>query len=142
ALRVGVGHEAVVGVRHHLPGDAPAVLEPAALRVLAAALDEALPEVVDLGLRHAPHLEREGLAELEVVAAVVGVEPLAAHLEGDAGEPGTREHLAVREHGRVELGRLAATLLVHEERPSLDLRHAGTPSPPLARLLERATGDR
>ena len=52
------------GRGHDLPGDTEAVLQPAALAGLAA-VDERVPEPVDLGLVGAGHHEGDGLVELE-----------------------------------------------------------------------------
>ena len=72
-----------------LPGDAELVLQPAAGALLAAALGERVPVVVDLGLVVAADLEGDGLVELELRAAVEGEELLAVGLELD-GQYGTR----------------------------------------------------
>ena len=71
-LPSGSGAAEVVAhlARHDLPGDAEAVLEPAAGAVLTAALDERLPVAVDLGLVGAVDLEGDGLGEGELRAAV------------------------------------------------------------------------
>src|SRR5690606_19301640 len=105
ARRVRVAAEFVERRGDYLPGDAEAVLEPAAHRLLASALLQALPVVVDLLLVLAAHVHGDGFRELEVRAAVVGVETLPAHPERHARTV-ARDDLAVREHGGVELGRL------------------------------------
>jgi hypothetical protein len=56
---------------HNLPGEAKLILQPAALlRLRIAALGQPLPVVVYLLLRRALDLERDGLVELENLAAV------------------------------------------------------------------------
>src|SRR5262249_39607127 len=67
---------------HDLPGHAVAILEPSA-RALLATLGQRVPEVVDLLLVVAHHLERDGLAERVVRAAVQPEERPAVELEGD-----------------------------------------------------------
>src|SRR5690554_5665647 len=79
ARRVRVAAEFVERRGDYLPGDAEAVPEPAAHRLLASALLQALPVVVDLLLVLAAHVHGDGFRELEVRAAVVGVETLPAH---------------------------------------------------------------
>ena len=80
---------------HDLPREAELVLQPAA-GAFGAALGELAPEVVDLGLRVAEHLERHRLVELELRAAVERQELLALELELD---------------GHHRAGRLAVDLL-------------------------------
>src|SRR5438128_355421 len=53
-----------------LPGEAPAVLAPAALALLAAVADDRVPVAVRLFLSVRGDLERKGLAVLELRAAV------------------------------------------------------------------------
>src|SRR5262249_44248493 len=104
--------------RHHLPGQAELVLEPAAGALRAAAGDELAPVIVHLLLVLAVDLERDGLAELEVRAAVEGHEPLALDLELHGHDRSSRpavdleallavaadaEDLGVLEDGHVEL---------------------------------------
>src|SRR5580765_920815 len=55
--RVRVGHELVEQLGNDLPRQAEAVLQPSALALLATALDETVPEAIDLGLVLAEHLE-------------------------------------------------------------------------------------
>src|SRR5262249_9576482 len=113
-LLVRVGQELGQAARDDLPGEAEAVLQPAARAVLAA-LAELLPVVVDLVLAVEVDRERDGLVELEVGAAVQRDHALAVELEADGHRealltrPGRAvardvEDLRVREDGRVELG--------------------------------------
>ena len=80
----GIGVHQHVGKdrRHDLPGHAIAVLQPAA-RALFATLGEPGPVVIDLVLRLAMHLERDGLVELELRSAVQAHEALPFDLELD-----------------------------------------------------------
>src|SRR5690606_8899454 len=110
----------------------------AARPLLAPALAQALPVVIDLRLRPAAHHERHAFAEGEVRAAVERLEALAAHLEGDAGTVRV-EHPPVGEHLGVELGGLAGPLGAHEERCDL-LAHASLLSPPSRRVPGGAPG--
>jgi hypothetical protein len=55
--------------RHHLPGEAEFILEPAAPAFLAA-FRQLAPEIIDLVLRLASDLERDRLVELEMRAAI------------------------------------------------------------------------
>ena len=71
-------------VRHDLPAQPEAVLEPAALRFLAA-VDQPVPVVVDLVLVLALDHERHRLGELEMRAAVDADEPRAVQHE-EAGQ--------------------------------------------------------
>jgi hypothetical protein len=69
-LGVGVGEELVHARRDDLPGDAEAVLQPAA-RAFLAAVGELLPVVVDLVLVLAVDQEGDRLAEGELVVATI-----------------------------------------------------------------------
>ena len=69
--------------RHHLPGEAEFVLEPAA-RAFLAARRQLAPEMIDLGLAVAIDLERDRLVELEMRSAVQRHEALACELEPHA----------------------------------------------------------
>src|SRR5690349_19941565 len=64
AGRIGAADQLVQLARHDLPGDAEAVLEPAAHARLAAARDQCVPVAVDLGLVLAVDEERDRLVEL------------------------------------------------------------------------------
>src|SRR5690625_243712 len=77
---IRVGHQLRQPLRNDLPGQPVAVLEPPALH-LAAAAGKAVPVVVDLGLVGAVDLDRDGLAEREVRAAVDRGELTAVQLE-------------------------------------------------------------
>src|SRR5262249_33949544 len=68
------------GARHHLPGHAELVLEPAALHFLAARR-ELLPEVVHLLLRVAVHDQGDSLRELEDRPAVQRRDAQPAEIE-------------------------------------------------------------
>src|SRR5262249_32448370 len=68
--------------RHHLPGQAESVLEPAA-RALFAAVTELVPEIIDLLLGLAVDLEGNRLTEFELRAAVQRHEFLSFELESD-----------------------------------------------------------
>src|SRR4051812_6040592 len=81
--RVGVGHELVEQRGDDLPREAEAILQPPALALLTPALDEAVPEVIDLGLVLAEDLERDGLAQRELRTTVEGSERPAFELELD-----------------------------------------------------------
>jgi hypothetical protein len=103
---------------HDLPRHAVAILQPAALSLLAS-LAEAAPVVVDLGLIGTGDVERDRLAEREQRAAVDRGELLAVELELD-GHHGARRpgrvlavvgdvrDARVREQRDVELGGLVA----------------------------------
>ena len=122
--------------RDDLPRDAVPVLQPAARPRFAAALGEPGPVLVDLLLRSAVHLERDGLGELVFRPAVQRGELLAVQLEAhrhhrarrpraglavirDVGDP------RVPEDRRVEPGRLLA--LGVEPQPRGDLLHGRRP---------------
>src|SRR5581483_8092048 len=111
ALPVRVGEELLEAPRDDLPGDAEAVLEPAA-RPLLAALGERAPVVVDLLLVGAVDDERDRLAEGELRPPVQRQERLAVELEahrhhrplgpgargavaGDLSDPRAREERGV-----------------------------------------------
>jgi hypothetical protein len=66
--------------RHHLPGEAEFILEPAALAFLAA-LRQLAPEIIDIVLRLAGDLERDRLVELEMRAAIERDEALPFNLK-------------------------------------------------------------
>src|SRR3954449_430002 len=72
--RVRVGHELVEQLGNDLPRQAEAVFQPPALALLATALDEAVPEVVDLGLVLTEDLERDRLIQRELRTTVEGGE--------------------------------------------------------------------
>jgi hypothetical protein len=74
---IGIGHAIGKGARGDLPRQAPLVLAPAALALLPAVADDGVPQPIGLGLVVGGDLEREGLAVLELRAAV----------EADAGNP-------------------------------------------------------
>src|SRR5262245_62943445 len=70
-LRVGVAHPLEEDAGHDLPGHAVLVLEPAALLCLRVATQgERVPVMVDLRLRLAVDLKRDGFVELEDGATV------------------------------------------------------------------------
>src|SRR4051794_1724764 len=75
ALRVRVREQLLHAPRHHLPGHAVPVFQPAALHFLPA-FGQALPEIVDLLLVLAGDLEGDGFVEGELRAAVDPGEPL------------------------------------------------------------------
>ena len=124
------------GGRHDLPGEAVLVLQPAALRELAA-FAQLLPVVVDLVLRFAGDLERYRLVELELRPAVEGHELQPHDLEGGgdhrAGLAGAclaiardAAHLGSLEDGRVVPGGLLGLTVEPQER--YKLLHLPTPS--------------
>src|SRR5262249_41224570 len=130
-LRVGVLEQPRQRSWDALPGEAEAVLEPAA-RALFAAVRERRPVVVDLLLGRAADLVRDRLVEGEVGTAVERDERLAVELEvdrhhsagvarpglavmRDAGDP------RVREQRRVEAGGLLALRV--EPEACRELRH-------------------
>ena len=121
--------------RDDLPGDAVAILEPAA-RAFLATLAQLAPVVVDLGLVGTVDLQRDRLVERELRAAVDRREELAVELEVDREHgPGlARARLAVvgdvrdlrvREDRDVELGCLGA--LGVEPQIGDDAGHVGPP---------------
>lgn len=63
AVAVRVGHQFAEHARHDLPGETPAVLEPAALLRLAAMVEERVPDAVDLLLTVAFDLDRKCMIE-------------------------------------------------------------------------------
>ena len=77
--------------RHDLPGQAVPVLQPATLlRLLVTADGQLGPEAVNLVLRIAHHLQRDGLAEFEVRPTVERGERLPFELEshGEGADEG------------------------------------------------------
>src|SRR5665647_2234831 len=70
AAGVRVGQELEQHRRDDLPGQAPPVLEPAALDLPAAALQQAVPEAVDLVLGVRRYEQRDGFGERVVGATV------------------------------------------------------------------------
>ena len=110
---------------HDLPGEAVAVLQPAALALLAA-LGQRVPVVVDLVLVGAVDQQRDGLVEREHRTAVDGGERLAVEHELDGQHRSCRARrrprrssvivgdLRVREDRDVELGGFLA--LVSNQR--------------------------
>lgn len=123
-----------------LPGEAEAVLEPAAL-YRRAAFDELVVVVIDIGLRVAADDEGEGLVEGVVRAAVDGRHGESVESESDgerlgaaAAEVGRevfRQHLGVGEDGDVEGNGLLGAGVEPEEgrdaRISLKDTHEGAP---------------
>src|SRR5690606_6865696 len=83
---LGVGHQLSEAARDDLPAEAEPVLEPAALRLLAAVGEERVPEVVDLLLVLAVDPEGDGLVEPEERPRVESLEPPAAEFEVGAEE--------------------------------------------------------
>jgi hypothetical protein len=79
-LGVFILHHPSKGDRDDLPGDAISILEPAAL-LLPAILGQLIPELIDLLLRFAVDIERDGRCELVHRAAVERHEILALELE-------------------------------------------------------------
>ena len=119
-----------------LPRDAVAILQPAADAVLAATLDEGIPEAIDLALVGAVDAERDGLGEGEVRPAVEADELLAGDVEVDRQDlplSGARVvgrcavnllDAAVRQDRGVELG--GVQRLSVEPQAWGDLGHADT----------------
>src|SRR5690606_32467799 len=117
-----IGDPVVQPGRAGLPGHAETVLEPAARAVAAAALDQLVPEVVDLGLVGTADLEGDRLGEGELRSAVERDELLAVGRELDGedaplrprtgrGVPGDPAEVGVLEHGDVEVrGLLGASV--------------------------------
>ena len=135
---VGVAEGVGQGARGDLPGQAPLVLAPAAIALLAAVADDGVPVAVGLFLVVGGDLERERLALRERRAAVEAQAWDAEHGELDGehvallatGEiPGRAVDLAdraVRESGGVE--RRGAEGVVVEPQADRVLRdHAGVP---------------
>src|SRR5580692_458879 len=78
---VGAGDHVEEDGRDDLPAQAVLVRQPPADALPAAAVDEAAPVVVDLGLIRARDHDRDRLVELELRAAVQGRELLPVELE-------------------------------------------------------------
>jgi hypothetical protein len=81
---IGIGEEAWKSGGDDLPGHSEFVFEPRALlRVGIAAFRELVPVVIDLGLRLAADLKRDGCGEFELRSAVQRGEGLPFQFEGD-----------------------------------------------------------
>src|SRR3569623_2370551 len=109
-LRVTVAQGFEESRRRDLPRDAETILAPAALALLAAALEESGPVVVDLRLVGAADHQRERLVQAEVRARVECHVCSAVELELDR-LPVVADDSAVGQHLGVEL-RGAAPVVV------------------------------
>src|SRR5688572_9743512 len=124
--------------RGDLPGEAPPVLAPAALTLLAAVANDGVPVAVGLFLVIRRDLEGKGLAVLELRAAV---EAETGHAQNGelhrqhiallaagvvAGRLENGRYFALRERGGVKAGRLERVLVEPETDGVLGL-HAHAP---------------
>src|SRR5713101_7108144 len=91
---MGVGHHVLQAGIIDLPGQPIAVLQPAAVALLAAG-DERVPQPVDVLLDLAVDVERDRLVELEMGPAVDGDEILALELEGNRHDRALRPRAAI-----------------------------------------------
>ena len=126
-MGIFVAHELAQRRRHDLPGEPEFVLEPAALALPPAVRRQLVPVVVDFFLILTVHDEREGLAELELRAAVQRRELLALQLKAHDHDrafwsrpriaiAADTENLGILEDRRVELRRRFGVVVEPEER--------------------------
>jgi hypothetical protein len=121
---IGITQVTAESRRHNLPRQAEFVLEPSALRFLAAVGDQSVPEVVHLFLALDADKEGNSLVEFVFWAAIKGVEPLPLEFEG-RHEVIDDFYLGIGKHRLVEGDGLGDVIIEPEERRNRS--HDGCP---------------